>query len=181
MKKLALISVFITGFSYATSCPAPKPFAEIPTEKAALYDYQRLVASVKKSTEELSDAPDSDIVLPKLLNLWAIWCAPCRAELPLLGKLAQQGNADIALINIDDTEADAKNMLKSLNIKQINTYLADYELMSQLAIVGLPATIVYAQDHVFLGVGVLKNEAELTDWLTCLGNHQPSLDNGEKP
>lgn len=48
-----------------------------------------------------------DGALPKgevwVLNVFASWCAPCRAELPVLGDLARQGSVRIVGLDYRDT------------------------------------------------------------------------------
>ncbi|CBI77001.1 Antioxidant, AhpC/TSA family [Bartonella clarridgeiae 73] len=48
---------------------------------------------------------------PILVNLWAIWCAPCRAEMPELAQLKRDmggNNFDVIAINIDKNTSSEK-------------------------------------------------------------------------
>ena len=48
-----------------------------------------------------------------LLNVWASWCAPCRAELPALKRLADASGTQIVGLNYKDTPPQARAFLQS--------------------------------------------------------------------
>ena len=51
---------------------------------------------------------------PVLLNLFASWCVPCRAEHPVISRIAEEGIAPIYGLNYKDQKADAVAWLKEL-------------------------------------------------------------------
>jgi len=59
-----------------------------------------------------------------LLNLWATWCAPCRAEMPALDRLqAALGSKDFQVLEINVDTANAgdkpKTFLKDIGVKSL--------------------------------------------------------------
>jgi cytochrome c biogenesis protein CcmG, thiol:disulfide interchange protein DsbE len=82
----------------------------------------------------------------KLVNFWASWCAPCRAEHPLLERLSEEG-VQINGINYKDDPANAKRFLAQLG----NPYAAlmadaDGRTGLEWGLYGVPETFVIASD-----------------------------------
>jgi len=74
----------------------------------------------------LNDLDDKPVALehykgkPLVVNFWARWCAPCRAEIPELVKFraANKGKVEVLGIGIEDKTEPAKEFAK--------TYAMDY-------------------------------------------------------
>lgn len=41
-----------------------------------------------------------------MLNFWATWCPPCRAEMPDMEKFQQEKDVTVLAVNLTDTESD---------------------------------------------------------------------------
>lgn len=54
---------------------------------------------------------------PMVLNLWAYWCEPCRAELPLFQEYADRAGPAVRVLTVhsDPDEAKALALLAALN------------------------------------------------------------------
>jgi len=85
----------------------------------------------------------------KLVNFWASWCAPCRAEHPLLKQLAEQGVV-IHGINFKDEPANAQGFLAELG-NPFATMGADNGRMAlNWGVYGVPETYVIDAQGVVL-------------------------------
>lgn len=94
-----------------------------------------------------------------LLNLWATWCAPCRAEMPALDALQERmgGEAfEVVAVNVD-TGDDAKPKkflaetgVKSLGYYRDNTLDLFNDLKKRSLALGLPVTLLIDRDGCLL-------------------------------
>jgi thiol-disulfide isomerase/thioredoxin len=89
----------------------------------------------------------------QVLNFWALWCAPCIKELPLLEKLNTENsfNAKITLINLDyaDKVEKVNEFIARKNIKSEVLLLDEIDYNSWIDKVdrgwsgAIPATLVF--------------------------------------
>lgn len=86
-----------------------------------------------------------------LLNLWATWCAPCRAEMPALDELQKTTGSDrfeVVAVNVDTgDDVKPKKFLEETNVKSLAFYRdGTLELFNELKTrglaVGLPVTLL---------------------------------------
>ncbi len=103
-----------------------------------------------------------------LVNLWATWCAPCKAEMPALDRLqAKLGGPDFAVVavNLDTRNPERAHRWLTENGIANLAYYADAAgrvlpaLQKRGPIEGLPTTLVL--DKAGCEVGVMKGPA---DW-----------------
>ncbi|WP_051630697.1 DsbE family thiol:disulfide interchange protein [Afifella pfennigii] len=106
-----------------------------------------------------------------LVNIWASWCAPCRAEHPLLMQLAKDDRFKVHGINYKDKPENARRFLGALGdpFDQIGR---DEKGRSAIewGVYGVPETFivkdgVIAHKH----VGPLNTDAFNTQFLPALG------------
>jgi thiol-disulfide isomerase/thioredoxin len=165
----ALAVVTAGAVLYGTVAPAGKAASDCPSDSAKLA--ARLaplakgelaalqVASEPRRAEQFAFERDGGGKLtvadfkgrPILLNLWATWCAPCRAEMPTLDKLqAASGDSgfEVVAVNVDTARLEKRGaFLDSVGAKTLVRY-ADpsgdaFETLRKAGrALGLPVTLV---------------------------------------
>lgn len=95
-----------------------------------------------------------------LINLWATWCAPCRAEMPALDALQQEKGSDsfeVVAINVDTGDASKpQKFLEETGVKNLALYreptLALFDSVKKRGLaLGLPVTMLVDGEGCLLG------------------------------
>ena len=95
-----------------------------------------------------------------LVNLWATWCAPCRAEMPALAELQSQLGDDefkVLAINIDTGDvAKPKGFLDEIGVVNLGLYrdasMGVFNTLKKEGLAfGLPVTLMIGKDGCMLG------------------------------
>jgi thiol-disulfide isomerase/thioredoxin len=96
-----------------------------------------------------------------LLNLWATWCAPCRAEMPALDRLeAASGDPgfEVVAVNVDTARLERRSaFLDSVGVKSLTRYAdpsgdAFETLRKDGKALGLPVTLIIDKTGCEIGV-----------------------------
>jgi thiol-disulfide isomerase/thioredoxin len=110
-----------------------------------------------------------------VVNFWATWCIPCRAEMPLLvGLAAPRSGSDVVLVGLSmDPRQDAQKVERFARDRGIEFPIwlgATTEDMKRLGLgTEIPATAVLDRDgRVVFRVDGPVNETELDAWIDWL-------------
>ena len=89
---------------------------------------------------------------PVIINFWASWCPPCRAEMPALQYVASQFTGRIAFVGLD-TQDEASAGLAFANSRGVTYPLAsdNAQVWSAYGVYGLPTTFFVSADGRILG------------------------------
>ena len=143
---IILLIIFIIGVFF------------IGLNKNSIYDTKNLVG--QKITEiKLEHFSDNRIITEEdlrknnftLINFWASWCGPCRAEHPILLKLNEEKNLELLGVNFKDKKNNALEFLKDLGDPYDD--LARDELGKHsinFGIYGIPESILINKDLVII-------------------------------
>lgn len=83
----------------------------------------------------------------QLVNFWASWCAPCRAEAPMLERMATEMDIPIIGINYKDQPEQAKSFLSTLGDPFVKIG-ADFKGRNAInwGVTGVPETFILDGD-----------------------------------
>jgi len=107
------------GVSQTSSAPRPSK-AELNTLPKPLAENISMAnVIVDEGVPALQDRLAKLRGYPVVVNQWASWCPPCRAEIPLFQKAAQQYQGKVAFLGIDmqDSRGRAEDLLSELPMR----------------------------------------------------------------
>ena len=186
----ALAAIAAGAVLYETARPAGKAASDCPADSARLAaklaplakdDLAALtVASEPRRAEQFAFEREDGGKLTLadfrgravLLNLWATWCVPCRAEMPALDRLqAAKGDQgfEVVAVNVDTARLERRAaFLDSVGVKALARYAdpsgdAFETLRRDGKALGLPVTLIIDKDGCEVGAvegGIKWDSAE---------------------
>ena len=135
-----VILIFGSGWLWASRLPAdaspavrtPQPAVDHPAPDFTLI---RFDTGEKVSLSELRGKP-------MILNFWATWCRPCRAEMPALQTAYERYGDDLLVVGVDQGEEGAVvgPFLEEFGISFPILLNGDMTVGREYRILGLPTT-----------------------------------------
>ena len=133
--------VFLLAF-FLASALSTTAFAGTPGEvKVGSYLRETTLQGFNGNSKKFSDFRGK----PLIINVWASWCGPCRAEMASLERLAQRYNGkefNIIGISTDDYANAAKAFIKQTEITFENFLDSKLLLENMLGANTIPLTIL---------------------------------------
>jgi len=107
--------------------------------KAPAFDLPRLSGGGRVSLHDLR----GKVVV---LNIWASWCEPCRAESPLLERwhrrISADGRGTVLGVDVLDVSSDARSFVRELGLSYPQVHDKEDSLRSDYGASGVPETAV---------------------------------------
>ncbi|MCF8390349.1 MAG: TlpA family protein disulfide reductase [Bacteroidales bacterium] len=120
--------------------PNVKTEASVP--RLAEADYQMAFMDMEGNNVSISDLKGEVI----LLNFWATWCPPCRAEMPSLQKLYDSHGDRIVMLLVTSDKLDVINQYLSDYNYNLPVYIQRTEATPNFQVRSIPTTFLIAKD-----------------------------------
>jgi thiol-disulfide isomerase/thioredoxin len=192
----ALAAVVVGAVLYGTAEPPGKAAGACPPASKALA--ARLAPLAKGDLAALAIASEPRQALPLtfqredggkttladfrgravLLNLWATWCVPCRAEMPALDRLQAEAGGkgfEVVAVNVDTARLERRGaFLDGIGVKSLARYAdptgdAFEALRKDGKALGLPVTMLIDGEGCEIGVASGAVKWNSADALSLVG------------
>lgn len=160
-RMVALVALLAAAALTASACAAEEPGTEpgVPAAEPTPFESCPVGANVAPSGEPAGAPMIPAITLPcftgghsvdlarlgrpAVINLWASWCRPCRAELPEFQRFADDAGDGLIVLGVvtGDTRSAAAGVAEDTGITFPAVFDADESLRRGLGRAGLPITI----------------------------------------
>lgn len=168
---VAIVALGLTQTKSDTAAPrsaapagAARALAGSPPALAALHDQAN--AFLSGSPAEVKDRLTELRGHPVVVNGWASWCGPCRAEFPFLQRASVRFGRQVAFLglNAGDNAADAKKFNRAFPVSYPSYVDPSFRTTTALkSPKGLPFTLFYdkAGKLAFVHQGAFQRQSQL--------------------
>jgi cytochrome c biogenesis protein CcmG/thiol:disulfide interchange protein DsbE len=155
---IALVAVVVLGLSQAadesagppktTSAPSAQQIAQrldgAPPKLAELHRQanQILPGARKGLRARLAELRGEH---PAVVNIWAAWCGPCRAEMPVMQQVSLELGKEVAFLGVDlrDNREAATRFLRRIPVAYPSYDDPSGQVYNAEGLVGVPSTLFY--------------------------------------
>jgi cytochrome c biogenesis protein CcmG, thiol:disulfide interchange protein DsbE len=174
---LGLIAVVVIGLAQSSSNnhkPKSKAFSAAQIERMLAGSPAPLAAVHRQSSQLI---PGGKTALearlkelrghPVVVNLWAAWCGPCRAEFPVFQVQGVKFGKRVAFLGLDsvDNHGNAADFLRSFPVPYPSYEDPKGRVSRDLAVAGYPDTVFYSAsgERTYVHQGPYRDEAKLAE------------------
>jgi cytochrome c biogenesis protein CcmG/thiol:disulfide interchange protein DsbE len=104
---------------------------------------------------------------PAIVNIWAAWCGPCRAEMPVMQSVSLDMGKQVAFLGVDmkDNQAAAATFLRKIPVTYPSYDDPSGQVYNAEKLVGVPSTLFYDRTgkQTFVHQGPYFQRADLVD------------------
>jgi cytochrome c biogenesis protein CcmG/thiol:disulfide interchange protein DsbE len=144
---LAVLTLVATAACTAEAKATPSPFSDCSTitSSAAGNDLPDLSIPCFTGGDPVAL---KDLRGPAVINLWASWCGPCRAELPIMQSLADRAKGKLTVLGVDigDRRDAGASFAGDKNVSMPTLFDEDRKFLNALAGTALPMTVFLDPD-----------------------------------
>ncbi len=152
-----LIGAILAAVGFAVYLKSGLNDEEPPTKLGGIENFIPAREITRAPMAEFLDASGAKINLERfrgkvvVLNLWATWCTPCVAEMPMLDRLQQQlaplGVVVVALSIDRGGPPVVQDFFNEHDIKHLGVYVdPTMRAQSDFKVIGLPTTVLIDRD-----------------------------------
>ena len=175
---VALVIVLIIGLSSAAKETAKPPAATtLSTDEIA----QRLsgappaLAALHRQANQILPGARKGLRTrlaalkghPAVVNIWAAWCGPCRAEMPVMQRVSLDLGRQVAFVGVDlkDNKDAATTFLRKTPVTYPSYDDPSGQVYNAEKLVGVPSTLFFDKDgkQTFVHQGPYFDRAALVD------------------
>jgi cytochrome c biogenesis protein CcmG, thiol:disulfide interchange protein DsbE len=175
---IALVAVLVLGVSQAAKDTSAPPRAttlsarEIsrrlsgaPAPLAALHrQANQILPGARKGLRTRLEALRGH---PAVVNVWAAWCGPCRAEMPVMQRVSLDMGKQVAFVGVDlrDNREAASAFLRKIPVTYPSYADPSGQVYNAEKLVGVPSTLFYDARgrQTFVHQGPYFKRADLVD------------------
>jgi len=104
---------------------------------------------------------------PAVVNIWAAWCGPCRAEMPVMQRVSLDMGKQVAFVGVDlkDNREAATTFLRKTPVTYPSYDDPSGEVYNAEKLVGVPSTLFFDKrgKQTFVHQGPYFRRADLVD------------------
>jgi cytochrome c biogenesis protein CcmG, thiol:disulfide interchange protein DsbE len=177
---IALLAVVVLGLSQASdeSSAPPKTAPALTAEQIAkrldgappkLAELHRQANQILPGARKGLRARLADLrgEHPAVVNIWAAWCGPCRAEMPVMQQVSLELGKQVAFLGVDlrDNREAARRFLRRTPVAYPSYDDPSGQVYNAEGLVGVPSTLFYDRSgtQTFVHQGPYFDKADLVN------------------